>query len=74
MPKPAEEADHPMVVRVPIGTAIADLERLVIMKTLEASGGNKQRAARILGISRRGLYMKLISFGQHVALPQGENP
>jgi len=30
------------------------------------SEGNKQRAARILGISRRGLYTKLAAYGEHV--------
>ena len=55
-----------MVVRVPIGTPLADVERLVVLRTLEAAGGNKQRAARILGISRRGLYVKLVSYGEHI--------
>jgi DNA-binding NtrC family response regulator len=55
--------DHPMVVCVPVGTAVAEAERLLILKTLKASSGNKQRAARILGISRRGLYVRLALYG-----------
>jgi DNA-binding NtrC family response regulator len=49
-----------------VGTPLAEAERLLIIKTLEVSDGNKQRAARILGISRRGLYTKLAAYGEHV--------
>ena len=58
--------DHPLVLRIPVGTTLAEAERLLILKTLEVAEGNKQRAARILGISRRGLYTKLASYGEHV--------
>lgn len=61
--KVAQDDDHPMVVRVHIGTPMAEVERLLILKTLKAASGNKQRAARILGISRRGLYVRLASYG-----------
>jgi DNA-binding NtrC family response regulator len=63
-PPPAD--DHPLVLRIPVGTTLAEAERLLIIKTLEVADGNKQRAARILGISRRGLYTKLASYGEHV--------
>jgi len=62
-----EEDDHPMVVRVAIGTPMAEVERLLILKTLKAAAGNKQRTARILGISRRGLYVRLASYGGFTA-------
>jgi hypothetical protein len=55
-----------LVLRIPVGTPLAEAERLLIIKTLEVSDGNKQRAARILGISRRGLYTKLAAYGEHV--------
>src|SRR5260221_4297126 len=58
--------DHPLVLRIPVGTPLAEAERMLIIKTLEVSDGNKQRAARILGISRRGLYTKLAAYGEHV--------
>ncbi len=58
--------EHPLVLRIPVGTPLAEAERLLILKTLEVSDGNKQRAARILGISRRGLYTKLAAYGEHV--------
>ena len=59
-------ADHPLVLRLPVGTRLADAERKLILLTLEAVRGNKQRAARVLGISRRGLYSKLQAYGEHV--------
>jgi DNA-binding NtrC family response regulator len=58
--------DHPLVLRLPVGTRPADAERKLILLTLEAVRGNKQRAARVLGISRRGLYSKLQAYGEHV--------
>jgi DNA-binding NtrC family response regulator len=63
---PAEEEEHPLVLRLPVGTRLADAERKLILLTLEAVRGNKQRAARVLGISRRGLYSKLQAYGEHV--------
>jgi DNA-binding NtrC family response regulator len=48
---------------------------MLIIKTLEVSDGNKQRAARILGISRRGLYTKLAAYGEHVPADEtGDGP
>ena len=38
----------PVVLRIPVGTPLAEAERLLILKTLEVADGNKQRAARIL--------------------------
>jgi DNA-binding NtrC family response regulator len=60
-------SEHPLVVRVAIGTPLAEVERLLILQTLRAASGNKQRAARILGISRRGLYVRLAAYGEHVS-------
>ncbi len=38
--------------------SIREMEKLLIMKTLEETGGNKSQAARILGISRQTLREK----------------
>ena len=46
-------------IRVPIGTRMKDIERAVIARTLEAYRWNKNRTAKVLGISRRSLYNKL---------------
>ncbi|RZB34261.1 MAG: hypothetical protein SRB1_00029 [Desulfobacteraceae bacterium Eth-SRB1] len=44
-------------------TAGRNAERKAILKTLEGTGGNKTKAARILGISRSSLYNKICEFG-----------
>src|SRR5262249_1447939 len=62
------------VLRLPVGTRLADAERKLILLTLEAVRGNKQRAARVLGISRRGLYSKLQAYGEHVGSQEAAEP
>jgi DNA-binding NtrC family response regulator len=46
-------------VQVRLGTTIDDAERELITRTIEFAGGNKTRAAEILGISAKTLYNKL---------------
>ena len=45
---------------------LADVERAYIQKVLDSTGGNKVRAARILGIDRRTLHRKLAEPGNEV--------
>jgi two-component system NtrC family response regulator len=42
-----------------VGTTLDRVEREMIVRTLEAAGNNRTRAAELLGISRRALYNKL---------------
>ena len=42
-----------------VGMRMEEIEKMAIMETLEAAGGNKSEAARILGIGLRTLYRKL---------------
>jgi DNA-binding NtrC family response regulator len=51
---------------------LAEVERAHILRVLEASGGNKARAARILGIPRRTLYRRLGAYGEE--LREGDDP
>jgi DNA-binding NtrC family response regulator len=44
---------------VSLASAVARLEREVIQEALDRSGGNISRTARELGLTRRGLYLKL---------------
>lgn len=44
---------------LPIGQPLREVERQLILKTLELAGGNRMRAAEILGISPKTLYNKL---------------
>ncbi len=45
--------------RISLKTILEDTERNVLAQALQRTGGNKVRAARLLGISRAGLYQKL---------------
>jgi DNA-binding NtrC family response regulator len=45
------------------GESLADTEKEQIRKVLSAAGGNKSRAAKILGIERKTLYRKLERMG-----------
>ncbi|MDR3749736.1 MAG: sigma-54 dependent transcriptional regulator [Acidobacteriota bacterium] len=53
---PVQEAN---AVRLGVGTTVGEAERLLILKTLEATNNNKTRAAEILGISLKTLHNKL---------------
>jgi DNA-binding NtrC family response regulator len=46
-----------------VGTTVRDMERQLIQRTLENTGGNRTQAARLLGISLRTLRNKLNEFG-----------
>lgn len=46
-----------------VGMSIGDAEKILILKTLKAHGGNKSKAADLLGISTRTLRNKLHEYG-----------
>ena len=52
-----------------VGLSIQDMERNLILKTLEAHGGDKPAAARVLGISLRTLYNRLSQYEQEDGEP-----
>src|SRR6478672_2692032 len=60
----AEDSD---TVRVGVGTTVEEAERLLILKTLEATNNNKTRAAEILAISLKTLHNKLKEYGNATA-------
>ncbi len=47
------------MVSFPLGTALRDVEEVLIRKTLEMTEGDKEMAAKILGINSRTVYRKL---------------
>jgi len=57
----------------PLGAAIRYLERQMLSKALDASNGNKEQAAQMLGIDRATLYRKLkahkLAEGPHRSSP-----
>jgi two-component system response regulator HydG len=60
---PPEERVEPLSLMIP-GITMAEVERYVILKTLEAVGNSPSRAASILGISRRTIQYRLAEWGQ----------
>ncbi len=65
-------AEDPDAVRLGVGTTVEEAERLLILKTLEATNNNKTRAAEILGISLKTLHNKLKEYGS-VATDSGSD-
>ncbi|MCX5912235.1 MAG: sigma-54 dependent transcriptional regulator [Deltaproteobacteria bacterium] len=59
LPAGKEDAEIPF----PAGISLEEAEKALILKTLEDAGGNRSRAAEILGINRRTLQMKLKEYG-----------
>ena len=55
-----------------LAAAVDGLEREIIEATLHQSGGNISEAARVLGLTRRGLYLKLRRLGFETT-PFGES-
>ena len=47
---------------VPVGSSLKAAERMLIEQTLASTGHNKSRAAKILGVSRKSLYEKLVLY------------
>jgi two-component system response regulator HydG len=46
-------------IAVPLGTPLKEVEELLIRKTLEATDGDKNMTAKLLGINSRTIYRKL---------------
>jgi two-component system response regulator HydG len=59
---PHDQRVEPLSLMVP-GITLAEVERYVILKTLEAVGGSPSKAAPILGISRRTIQYRLAEWG-----------
>jgi DNA-binding NtrC family response regulator len=59
--------NDPDAVRLGVGTTVGEAEKVLILKTLEATSNNKTRAAEILGISLKTLHNKLKEYGNSTA-------
>ncbi len=60
--KPILKPQDALPLMVP-GVTLAEVERYVILKTLDSVDGSRHRAAEILGISRRTLQYRLTEWG-----------
>ena len=56
------DGDGATAFTVPLGTSAADVERELIRRTLEMTGGNKTKAAKILGLSLKTIHNKAKKF------------
>ena len=55
-------AEMGATLRIRVGSRAVDVEQQLIMATLDACGGNKQKAAEILGVSLKTLYNRLAAY------------
>jgi len=60
-------SEDPDAVRLGVGTTVEEAEKMLILKTLEATNNNKTRAAEILAISLKTLHNKLKEYGSSTA-------
>jgi DNA-binding NtrC family response regulator len=51
------------MISMPVGSTMEEMEKEMLVRTLEYTAGNRRRAAHLLGISRRTLYNKIDRFG-----------
>jgi len=61
-PYPIEQRErlrHEDTITVPVGTPLEEVERQMILRTLQKTSNNKTRAAELLGISLKTLHNKL---------------
>jgi transcriptional regulator with PAS, ATPase and Fis domain len=56
--------NDPDAVHLGVGTTVGEAEKLLILKTLQATNNNKTRAAELLGISLKTLHNKLKEYGR----------
>ena len=59
----SDDEQPPVTHEIPADVPLEEVEKATILKTLEASSGNKSEAARRLGITRRTLHKKLKKYG-----------
>jgi DNA-binding NtrC family response regulator len=63
-------ADEPEIrIRLdqPLGDAVDAIERVMVTRALQRAHGNYENAARLLGISRKGLFLKRRRWGMQRA-------
>jgi DNA-binding NtrC family response regulator len=58
----SSQRNRPPTVSIQLGSSLKEAEKKMIARTLEWANNNRQRAAAILGISRRTLYNKISKY------------
>ena len=61
--------DNEVVVRLdqPMAAGVAHYERTMILRALKLCGGRLEETAAMLGLSRKGLYLKRLRYGLDAA-------
>jgi DNA-binding NtrC family response regulator len=62
-PDISASAEDSSSIRIPMGTTMAESEKLIIRSTLNFAGGNKSKTSEILGIGRKTLHRKIHDYG-----------
>jgi DNA-binding NtrC family response regulator len=70
LPDELGHTDSTPSISIPKGTPMAQVEKIMILDTLEEMGGNRSRTADVLGIGRRTLIRKLKEYGVN---PSGDS-
>ncbi len=60
---PGDEPEIRVRLDQPLGDAVEAIERVMVVRALERAHGNYENAARLLGISRKGLFLKRRRWG-----------
>jgi DNA-binding NtrC family response regulator len=60
---PGDEPEIRVRLDQPLGDAVDAIERVMVLRALERAHGNFENAARLLGISRKGLFLKRRRWG-----------
>jgi DNA-binding NtrC family response regulator len=60
---PGDEPEIRVRLDQPLNDAVDAIERVMILRALDRAHGNYETAARLLGISRKGLFLKRRRWG-----------
>jgi DNA-binding NtrC family response regulator len=61
--QPGEAPEIRVRLDQPLNDAVDAIERMMVIRALDRAGGNYENAARLLGISRKGLFLKRRRWG-----------
>jgi transcriptional regulator with PAS, ATPase and Fis domain len=64
---PGDEPEIRVRLDQPLNEAVEAIERMMVVRALERARGNYENAARLLGISRKGLFLKRRRWGMQRA-------
>ena len=65
--QPGDEPEIRVRLDQPLNDAVEAIERMMVVRALDRARGNYENAARLLGISRKGLFLKRRRWGMQRA-------